>query len=319
MIVLVNFVDGGIFMVADNLPYLNECGLPLNAVDWLETHHQSKIFERSQMVRDLDLQRGSLLIDAGCGPGLWTPLLARAIGLEGRIIGVDISTEALITARRRSHSAWYRHLVEYRQAELEQLPVTPGSADAIFSANVSQYLPRPVETFAAMGRSLAEGGRLIIKDIDFGTMRFQNIDAALQARVLQARERWERVRVEEGFAFEDSWVGSKLAGYLREAGYEEVQERCYRIARCNPLPANFRQYLQGIAEWFVSEKAPYLAPGDMTRWLQCFLDEKNNVLDWEDFASEEMEYVVSGVWSGRSSCHRYYCDMHANLPIVALT
>src|SRR5579872_1898518 len=92
-------------MVADNLPYLNECGLPLNAVDWLETHHQSKIVERSQMVRNLNLRRGSTLIDAGCGPGMWTPLLAKAIGPEGHIIGVDISIEALITARQRSRDS----------------------------------------------------------------------------------------------------------------------------------------------------------------------------------------------------------------------
>src|SRR5205823_4072190 len=100
--------------------------------------------------------------------------------------------------------------------------IEPGSADAIFSANVSQYLPEPIETFVAMGRYLGDGGRLVVKDIDFGTMRFYNIDAGLQARVFQAREHWEQRRVDEGFAFEDSWVGSKLAGYLRAAGYEEV-------------------------------------------------------------------------------------------------
>jgi len=302
-------------MVADNLPYLNECGLPLNAVDWLETHHQSKIVERSQMVRNLNLRRGSTLIDAGCGPGMWTPLLAKAIGPEGHIIGVDISIEALITARQRNRDAWYRHLVEYRQAALEQLPITPGTADAIFSANVSQYLPQPVETFAAMGRYLTNGGRLIIKDIDFGTMRFHNIDTALQARVLQARERWELARVGEGFAFEDSWVGSKLAGYLRQAGYKQVQERRYRIVRRYPLPADFRQYLQGIAEWFVSEKAPYLDSCDITRWLCCFLDERHNVLDQENFASEETEFVVSGIWPSRSSPNIRYFDMQRGLPV----
>jgi len=265
------------------------------------------------MVRELNLPRGSLLIDAGCGPGMWTPLLAEAIGQDGHIIGVDIAIEALITARQRSREAWYRHIVEYKQAPLEQLPVAPGTADAIFSANVSQYLPQPVETFAAMGRSLADGGRLIIKDIDFGTLRFHSIDAALQARVLQARERWEKVRAEEGFAFEDSWVGSKLAGYLREAGYEQVQERSYRIVRRYPLPPDFRQYLQGIAEWFVSEKAPYLVPGDITRWLHCFLDERHNMLDQENFVSEETEFVVSGIWAGRSHSNMRYFDMQHSL------
>ncbi len=232
-------------MVVDRVPYLNEDGLPLNAIEWLETHHNSKAREREQMIRDLHLEQGSLVIDAGCGPGLWTPLLADAIGPEGRIIGVDISAEALITAQRRSYGTAYRRQVEYKQACLEHLPVRAGTADVVFSANVSEYLPDPVETFAAMGRSLRHGGRIVIKDIDFGTMRFSNIDTGLQARVLQARERWEQQRVEYGYAFEDSWVGSKLASYLRAAGFEQVQETQLSYSAVLSASSRFSSVLAG--------------------------------------------------------------------------
>src|SRR5579875_2022920 len=94
-------------MAIENLVHVNECGLPLNAISWLETHHQSKLVERQQMIRDLHLKRGSNLVDAGCGPGLWTPLLARALGPSGRIINVDVSAEALITAQQRNRGQWY--------------------------------------------------------------------------------------------------------------------------------------------------------------------------------------------------------------------
>jgi SAM-dependent methyltransferase len=295
-------------MAVNNVVHVNECGLPLNAIEWLETHHESKAFERACMIRDLHLEQGSFVVDAGCGPGLWTPLLAEAIGPDGHILGIDISAEALVTAQRRSNNKWYRRQVQYKRAALEQLPVEYGEADSIFSANVSQYLPEPVYTFASMGPYLKQGGRLIIKDIDFGTMRFHSIDPALQARVFQARERWESERVDQGFAFEDSWVGSKLAGYLRAAGYVDVQERTYRILRCYPLPRNFRAYLQGIAEWFVCEGAPHLSSEDVTNWLQCFLDETHNVLDQETFISEETEFMVTGVWDAPPP--RRYFDMH---------
>ncbi|MFL5656919.1 MAG: methyltransferase domain-containing protein [Ktedonobacteraceae bacterium] len=287
-------------MAVNDLVHGNECGLPLNAIEWLETHHKSKAKERGQMIRDLQLEPGSFVVDAGCGPGLWTPLLAEAIGPSGHILGVDISVDALVTAQQRSYGKPYRRQIQYKCAMLEQLPIPLGSADVIFSANVSQYLPEAVETFAAMGHYLARGGRLVIKDIDFGTMRFDNIDTGLQARVFRARELWERERVDQGFTFEDSWVGSKLAGYLRAAGYEDVQERSYRIVRKYPLPAEFRFYLQGIAEWFVCEGAPLLDGEDMTSWLQCFLHDVYNVLDQETFVSEEIEFVVCGVWNMRS-------------------
>ena len=296
-------------MATNNYVHINECGLPLNAIEWLETHHNSKAVERRQMIRDLQLRAGSFVVDAGCGPGLWTPLLAEAIGPQGQIVGVDVSAEALVTAQRRSYGQWYRRQVQYKLAALEDLPVAPGSTDVIFSANVSQYLPEPVDTFAAMGPYLTNGGRLVIKDIDFGTMRFYNIDGGLQARVLRAREDWEQLRVDEGFAFEDSWVGSKLAGYLRAAGYEDVQERSYRIVRAYPLSREFRCYLQGIAEWFVCEEAPLLAGEDITSWLHCFLHESENVLDQESFVSEETEFIVSGVWNRRPSASVRFFDM----------
>ncbi len=284
-------------MLANELVHGNEYGLPLNSIEWLETHHRSKAVEREQMIRDLRLKRGGLVVDAGCGPGLWIPLLAQAIGKPGRIIGVDLSTEALVTAQRRHKGMPYQQQVSYRCAPLEQLPVDEQSLDVIFSANVSQYLPDPVGTFAAMGRYLAPGGRLIVKDIDFGTIRFSNIDGGLQARVLQAREQWEQQRVSEGYSFEDSWVGSKLASYLRQAGYQDVQERRYRIVRSYPLSPDCRSYLQGIAEWFVCEGAPLLKGEDVTAWLRCFLDERYNLLNQETFVSEETEFVVSGVWN----------------------
>jgi len=281
-------------MAVNNVVHVNECGLPLNAIEWLVTHHQSKAQERNQMIRDLHLLPGSFVVDAGCGPGLWTPLLAQSIGPDGRILGVDISTEALVTAQKRSANTPYRQQVQYKRALLENLPLEYNSADLIFSANVSQYLIDPVETFATMGPYLKPEGRLVIKDIDFGTMRFHSIEDGLQMRVFQARERWERERIDHDYAFEDSWVGSKLAGYLRAAGYKDVQEKTYRIVRHHVLPEGFRFYLRGIAEWFICEGAPYLTREDVTSWLHCFFDDKYNVLDQEEFFYVETEYVVSG-------------------------
>jgi ubiquinone/menaquinone biosynthesis C-methylase UbiE len=284
-------------MAANDPLHVNEGGLPLNAIEWLETHHRSKSPERVQMIRDIYFKQGSFVVDAGCGPGLWTPLLARAIGYQGQILGVDVSPEAVVTAYKRMHGKWFERMVKYKCGLMEQLPVPYGSVNLIFSANVSQYLPEPVTIFSAMGRYLVPGGRLVIKDIDFGTMRFHAIDPGLQARVLQAREHWEQLRVDAGYAFEDSWVGSKLASYMRAAGFEEVQEKSYRIVRHFPLSQDFRFYLQGIAEWFVCEDPPLLHPEDRERWLQCFEDGERCALDDDTFASEETEYVVTGVWN----------------------
>ncbi len=111
-------------------------------------------------------------------------------------------------------------------------------------------------------------------------------------------------------------MGSKLTGYLRAAGYEEIEERSYQIVRRHPLPSDFRYYLQGIAEWFVCEGAPLLAGEDMQEWLRCFLDEADNVLDAENFMSEEREFVVSGVWNRRNAGRIVDMHIHRKLETV---
>ena len=283
-------------MAVKNVVHVNECGFPLNSVEWLKRHHQSKAIEREKMIQDLHVEQGSFIVDAGCGPGLWTPLLAQAVGAQGHILGIDISTSALVAAQSRCAYSLYHHLVQFKQATLDQLPLAYGSVDLIFSANVSQYLVDPVATFAAMAAYLKRGGRLVIKDIDFGQMRLQGVDALLQERVFQARLRWEQERVQYGYPFEDSWVGSKLVGYLHAAGYIDIQERTYPIVRCCPLSDDTRFYLRGIAEWFVCEGAPYLSREDVSLWLNAFCDNVSTVMDHEEFVSEEIEYVVSGIW-----------------------
>ena len=77
--------------------------------------------------------------------------------------------------------------------------------------------------------------------------------------------------------------------------------------RHSPFPADYRFYIQGIAEWFVCEDAPYLSHQDVTRWLQSFCGESLNVLDDPDFSCEETEYIVTGVWNGPRSL--YVSDM----------
>lgn len=288
-------------MALNRALHTNEYGLPLNTTEWLERHHLSKAYEREQMIRNLGVEQGSFVIDAGCGPGLWTQLLVEAIGPTGRVLGVDISCAALITAQERAAKAHYRQQVQYKLAPLEQLPLSKGEADLIFCANVCQYFPTPVATFAAIGPYLKPNGRLAVKDMDLATMRFSHIDPDLQARVFEARALWEQERMAWGYAFEDSWSGSKLAGHLRTAGYKNVQEKLYRIKRSFPLSENCRFYLLGLAEWFISEGAPYLSHDDKARWLECFFGSNSCVLDLEDFSYEETEYLVSGVWTAAPS------------------
>ena len=108
-------------MAVKSVLHVNECGLSLNATEWLERHHQSKAFERAKMIEDLQVEPGSFIVDAGCGPGLWTTLLAQAVGLQGHILGIDIAADALVAAQKHCAHSCYRHLVQFKRAMLDEL------------------------------------------------------------------------------------------------------------------------------------------------------------------------------------------------------
>jgi ubiquinone/menaquinone biosynthesis C-methylase UbiE len=152
----------------DHLGDENEQGSALNDPRWLQIHHHCKIRERTRMINDLELKGEGLVVDVGCGPGLWTELLACAIGEHGWILGVDLSGDALRVAERRSQQSWDQTQVRYVCTSLEHLPLQEAQADAIWSANVSQYLPDPVTTFAELGHFLKPGDMLAVKGLDFG-------------------------------------------------------------------------------------------------------------------------------------------------------
>ncbi len=56
---------------------------------------------RQQAVRMLQLKPGDRVLDVGCGPGGSFPYLVGAVGPSGEVVGVEISPEITINARRR--------------------------------------------------------------------------------------------------------------------------------------------------------------------------------------------------------------------------
>lgn len=56
---------------------------------------------RQRAVRELQLKPGDRVLDVGCGPGGTLPYLVEAVGSDGEVVGVEISSETAINARKR--------------------------------------------------------------------------------------------------------------------------------------------------------------------------------------------------------------------------
>ena len=84
---------------------------------------------RQKAVELLDLKEGDRVLDVGCGPGGSFPYLARAVGHSGQVVGVEISPEISINARRRIEKNGWRN-VEVIEAAAQEVHLT-GTFDGL--------------------------------------------------------------------------------------------------------------------------------------------------------------------------------------------
>jgi len=78
-----------------------DTGLIMSSTRWLIDHYKAKEKYRKQMVEDLDLKSGDIVLDVASGPGLWSNLLAAKVAPHGRVVGIDCSAEAISYAEKK--------------------------------------------------------------------------------------------------------------------------------------------------------------------------------------------------------------------------
>jgi len=183
------------------------------------------------------LKAGQTVLDLGSGAGFDCFLAAKAVGEQGRVIGVDMTPEMVKKAWENAIKGGYRN-VEFRLGDIEYLPVIDSSVDVILSNCVINLSPNKPKVFSEAFRVLKPGGKLTLSDVVL--LRplppvLANSAAAYLGCVAGAslKNDYLHMLTEAGFA--DVQVVGENPFYLGEAAADPVVQAIIEEARLTPV------------------------------------------------------------------------------------
>jgi SAM-dependent methyltransferase len=166
---------------------------------------------------------GARCLDAGCGGGDVTLLLATLAGPDGDVVGIDIDSDKLALARAEAHATG--HAVAYRHADIVADDLG-GPYDVIYARFLLTHLRDPAGACRRMRRALAPGGALVVEDVDVRGS-FCHPSSAAYRRYVEIYATTARARGG------DPDIGARLPELLRGAGFDDVRV-------CAALPVGAR-------------------------------------------------------------------------------
>ncbi len=99
--------------------------------------------------------RNRKILDAGCGPGLYSILSAE----NNEVTALDLSKDALKIAQKEAEKAGVK--ISFKEGDVRKLPFDDNSFDIIISAGVMEHLPDIEKAISEASRVLKTGGFLI--------------------------------------------------------------------------------------------------------------------------------------------------------------
>ncbi len=138
--------------------------------------------QRAKLLALLAPKSGERALDIGCGPGLTTEALARAVGREGSVLGIDIAPPMLAIARQRCSGL---PQASFELADVTRLPCGDASIDVALASQVYEYVERVDDALAELARVVRPGGRVLLVDTDWESAVWASHDDARMRRVIE--------------------------------------------------------------------------------------------------------------------------------------
>lgn len=197
---------------------------------------------------------GELVLEIGCGSGLFVRQTADAVGATGKAYAIDVSADQVEAARVNCADL---SNVELRVGSALALPYADGMFDAVATIQVLEYLEEVPLALAEMYRVLKPGGRFINFATNWGALFWNSRQPALTLQILKA---WD-----EHAPYPN--LPAVLRARLIKGGFSTINQSAVSILNTTYDTTTYSYWLARLIAAFVVQRR--LLPQDaIEHWLE---------------------------------------------------
>jgi ubiquinone/menaquinone biosynthesis C-methylase UbiE len=129
--------------------------------EWLIRNVREREERCSMMLTNLGLKPGMTVCDMGCGNGYHSLPIAKILGDQGLVVGVDVQPEMLEYLRERMEKQGVENVIPILGSyHNPRLP--PNQIDLVLMVDVYHEFSHPVQMLASIRKSLKPGGKIVL-------------------------------------------------------------------------------------------------------------------------------------------------------------
>lgn len=233
----------------------------------------------------MDLEGGERIIDIGSGLGQFTMGMAKSAGPKGFCLGIERDKQQIDSARRNLSKQQGLTWVEFREGEVERMPLTAGewnSFDVGHARFILEHLSKPEAALAELVKAVRPGGRVVVEDDDHASFLLYPEPPGFGNLWTAYMRSYDRLG-------NDPYIGRRLVSMMYAAGLRNIRNDVAFFGDCAGS-STFKSYVVNLVGILESARKMMLDGNLIDE--RTLTSAMSNLVEWSELPDAALWYEI---------------------------